>query len=216
MYLWPETFALTMLYARQFSEATCGMTLKTDVELPLKRGSHKNGKNIWKFLHFFRHCRVNLLRYVFFCNKVRVCANDFTWKTYICCDFCGDFFRSWKYSLYLCRKAFCNNWNASDKKESEKNENEVIFSGRIFFVWFVFVCLFAIRFECPINFGITRYGRLITIIIMWCHCGYASDSTAYVYAITFLTLYFTFLFCPVSAFFAITILCDASYYMFRN
>lgn len=72
--------------------------------------------------------------------------------------------------------------NVSDKREKMKWSSV--------FVWYVFACNFVTarfgRIKCPINFGITRYARLITII-MWCHClcGSANDSNGHVYAITF-------------------------------
>lgn len=59
--------------------------------------------------------------------------------------------------------------------------------------WSPFFCLvrFWLDFRCalkrakwPINFGITRYGWLITII-MWCHCRSASESNGHVFTITF-------------------------------
>lgn len=98
--------------------------------------------------------------------------------------------------LYLCRKAILlHSLNQIETQTDKRWKNEVIFTlpfcgcGRCCCCLILHSHAFSLRagrwrMKCSINFGITRYGPLITII-MWCHCESASESNGHVYAITF-------------------------------
>lgn len=203
--LWPETFAfIVYAYSSQFNEA---IPLQLALEsmpivwwltmLCIKLSKKKIFENTFvaslsvEFVTFFfalTNCVFEQKEYyfVFFYCRCNFCCVEISFSSQL-----------FEYSLYLCRSAY----SIHSERHGMHAIREKKMKWSSVFVWYVFACNFVTarfeRIKCPINFGITRYARLITII-MWCHClcGSANDSNGHVYAITFWLHFFPFVFVP--------------------
>lgn len=129
---------------------------------------------------------MNLFRFFFFSIPPKQ-ANSLE-NLYFCCDCCkGNLF--FGIFVIFVQECILRERSACDKREEVKNEVISVFCLVRFCLDFRFALK---RAKWPINFGITRYGWLITII-MWCHCRSASESNGHVFTITFFYWFCIFL-----------------------
>lgn len=170
------------------------------LEILLKCSSKCNHKN----RKLFENILIFMVQKVCYVpSQVRICANDFSWKLIfvvtslrdakrILSPFLNTFF------LYLCKRVN----SVTAKLKYKRHEEKMKWSSLFCLVPFRLRLHYAGEYtKCPINFGITRYGPLITII-MWCHWESTSESNEHVYAITFwpfsLVFYRFFFICKLS------------------